>query len=124
METKKSLRRKEDWHSFLQSNSARATDPQQSIGHRFCKKKLHRSLPENVRTQQHYTIFFYDVNAKVNFELGRKDKIYLSAFKGRDNGSYTGPNSLNYDIGFGNRRRPCDGPTYLETLYLLTLPLF
>ena len=34
--------------------------------------------------------------------MGRKDKIYLSAFKGRDNGSYTGTNSLNYDIGFGN----------------------
>ena len=45
---------------------------------------------------------FYDINAKVNFEVGKKDKIYLSAFKGRDNGSYTGPNSLNYDIGFGN----------------------
>ena len=45
---------------------------------------------------------FYDVNAKMNFELGRRDKIFLSAFKGRDNGSYTGSNSLNYDIGFGN----------------------
>ena len=45
---------------------------------------------------------FYDVNAKVNFDLGEKDKFYLSAFKGRDNGSYTGVNSLNYFIGFGN----------------------
>ncbi len=45
---------------------------------------------------------FYDINAKLNFELGKKDKIYLSVFKGRDNGSYTGSNSLNYDIGFGN----------------------
>lgn len=45
---------------------------------------------------------FYDVNAKVNFELGEKDKLYLSAFQGRDNGSYTGANSLNYFIGFGN----------------------
>lgn len=45
---------------------------------------------------------FYDLNAKINFELGKNDKLYLSAFKGRDNGSYTGANSLNYGIGFGN----------------------
>ena len=45
---------------------------------------------------------FFDINAKVNFELGKNDKFYLSAFKGRDNGSYTGPNSLNYAISFGN----------------------
>jgi hypothetical protein len=46
---------------------------------------------------------FYDVNAKINFDWGRRDKIYVSAFTGRDNGGYTGPNSLNYAIGFGNR---------------------
>ncbi len=45
---------------------------------------------------------FFDINAKVNFELGKNDKFYLSGFKGRDNGSYTGPNSLNYAISFGN----------------------
>ena len=44
----------------------------------------------------------HDVNAKVNFELGKNDKIFLSAFTGRDNGTYTGPNSLNYGLGFGN----------------------
>lgn len=46
---------------------------------------------------------FYDVNAKVNLDIGPDDRIYLSGFTGRDNGSYTGPNSLNYGIGFGNR---------------------
>lgn len=45
---------------------------------------------------------FYDLNAKLNFDLGRNDKIFISAFKGRDNGSYNGSNSLNYGIGFGN----------------------
>lgn len=45
---------------------------------------------------------FYDLNAKLNFELGKNDKIIFSAFKGRDNGQYTGANSLNYGIGFGN----------------------
>ncbi len=45
---------------------------------------------------------FYDLNAKINYELGKNDKIIVSAFKGRDNGQYTGANSLNYGIGFGN----------------------
>ncbi|PWJ38444.1 TonB-dependent receptor [Sediminitomix flava] len=29
--------------------------------------------------------YFYDINAKVNFELGKKDRIFLSGFSGRDN---------------------------------------
>ncbi len=48
------------------------------------------------------TYKFYDLNAKLNFELGKNDRIFLSAFKGNDYGAYTGANSLNYDIGFGN----------------------
>lgn len=28
--------------------------------------------------------YFYDVNAKINFRLGKKDRIYLSAYKGND----------------------------------------
>lgn len=45
---------------------------------------------------------FYDVNAKINYELGNKDHLFLSLFKGNDNASYTGANSLNYGINFGN----------------------
>ncbi|MEX1238333.1 MAG: TonB-dependent receptor [Cyclobacteriaceae bacterium] len=45
---------------------------------------------------------FYDINAKANFEIGSRDRLFISAFNGRDNGSYTGPSSLNYGIGFGN----------------------
>jgi CarboxypepD_reg-like domain/TonB-dependent Receptor Plug Domain len=45
---------------------------------------------------------FYDLNAKVNYELGKKDKIYMSAFYGKDNAHYTGSSSLNYGINFGN----------------------
>lgn len=29
--------------------------------------------------------FFYDLNAKINYELGRKDKLYLSSYFGNDN---------------------------------------
>ncbi len=46
--------------------------------------------------------YFYDINAKANFELGKKDKLYLSFFKGLDNAKYAGASSLNYGINFGN----------------------
>lgn len=45
---------------------------------------------------------FYDFNAKMNYELGKKDHIFLSFFKGNDNAGYTGVNSLNYKTDFGN----------------------
>ena len=45
---------------------------------------------------------FYDVNAKINFELGKKDKLLFSFFKGKDNASYINANSLNYATVFGN----------------------
>lgn len=45
---------------------------------------------------------FYDVNAKMNYELGENDHVFLSFFKGNDNASYTGANSLNYGTDFGN----------------------
>ncbi|MCB0663520.1 MAG: TonB-dependent receptor, partial [Saprospiraceae bacterium] len=49
------------------------------------------------------TYKFYDLNAKVNVELGKKDKLYLSGFSGSDNAAYTGANSINYGIDFGNQ---------------------
>ena len=52
--------------------------------------------------KQGTTYRFYDINAKVNFELGKRDKLFLSAFKGNDHAAYTGANSLNYGIDFGN----------------------
>jgi hypothetical protein len=45
---------------------------------------------------------FYDVNAKINFELGKKDHLYFSFFKGNDKANYTELNSLNYEVDFGN----------------------
>ena len=46
--------------------------------------------------------YFYDTNFKANYDLGPKDRVYLSGFLGRDNADYVGPNSLNYNIRFGN----------------------
>jgi hypothetical protein len=45
---------------------------------------------------------FYDLNAKMNFELGKKDQLFFSFFKGYDNANYTEANSLNYQTDFGN----------------------
>ncbi len=45
---------------------------------------------------------FYDVNAKMNFETGKKDHLFLSFFKGNDNAAYNNANSLNYTTDFGN----------------------
>jgi hypothetical protein len=46
--------------------------------------------------------YFYDLNAKFNFWLSKKDRLYISGFTGLDNAAYTGANSLNYGINFGN----------------------
>lgn len=45
---------------------------------------------------------FYDLNAKINYQITPKDKLFLSTFYGNDNANYTGASSLNYGIGFGN----------------------
>lgn len=50
--------------------------------------------------QTSYT--FFDLNAKLNYRLGERDRLYVSAFTGRDNAQYTGTSSLNYGIRFGN----------------------
>ena len=46
--------------------------------------------------------YFYDFNAKANYQFSEKDKVFLSLFKGRDNAQYTGASSLNYGLNFGN----------------------
>jgi len=45
---------------------------------------------------------FYDLNAKINYQITAKDKVFLSGFYGNDNANYTGASSLNYGINFGN----------------------
>ncbi len=44
----------------------------------------------------------YDLNVKINYELGKNDHLFASFFKGNDKAQYTGANALNYGIGFGN----------------------
>jgi len=46
--------------------------------------------------------YFYDLNAKVNWKLSSKDRLYLSFFKGKDDALYKEAQGINYTIKFGN----------------------
>lgn len=70
-----------------------------SLRRSFLDLLLSPFIPKNKKGS---TYRFYDLNAKINFELGKRDKIFLSAFKGNDRAVYVGANSLNYGIEFGN----------------------
>ncbi|MEO7394323.1 MAG: TonB-dependent receptor [Chitinophagaceae bacterium] len=60
-------------------------------------------LLKALRTPKKSTSYkFYDINAKMNFELGKKDHVFMSFFKGNDNAAYNNINSLNYTTDFGN----------------------
>lgn len=46
---------------------------------------------------------FYDLNAKFNYRLGKKDRLFLSAYNGRDVFDYVNDNSgINFKIPWGN----------------------
>ena len=45
---------------------------------------------------------FYDINAKLNWQAGANDKLYLSYFTGRDNAEYKETVGIFYKILFGN----------------------
>jgi hypothetical protein len=45
--------------------------------------------------------YFYDINAKINYDFGRKDKLYLSGYFGQDDyGMKTKSLQTNEDLGF------------------------
>ncbi len=55
-------------------------------------------LPAGIKTSYN----FYDLNAKINWQVSKRDRLFLSAFKGDDNAGYTEASSINYGIKFGN----------------------
>jgi hypothetical protein len=57
-------------------------------------------IPKNKNNTNYY---LYDLNAKFNYTLTNKDRVYLSFFTGLDDAKYTGASSLNYGINFGNK---------------------
>ncbi len=50
---------------------------------------------------------FFDVNAKLNFQISQKDRMYLSFYQGRDNSAYSNDSvirySINYKVHYGNQ---------------------
>ncbi|MCB0587842.1 MAG: TonB-dependent receptor [Phaeodactylibacter sp.] len=44
---------------------------------------------------------FYDLNAKVNWQIGPKDRLFLSAFNGKDDATYI-EDGIEYNVRFGN----------------------
>ncbi|MDC1024473.1 TonB-dependent receptor [Flavobacteriales bacterium] len=59
------------------------------------------------------TLYFYDLNAKINHKISKKDRIYLSAYSGNDklgvdfsesfvNQITNEQSSLNFELGYGN----------------------
>ncbi|MCH8960273.1 MAG: TonB-dependent receptor [Bacteroidetes bacterium] len=46
--------------------------------------------------------YFYDFNAKLNYQPSRKDRVYFSLFTGRDDAAYIDASSLGYGTRFGN----------------------
>lgn len=49
-------------------------------------------------------LYFYDLNAKLNYELGRKDKLFVSAYFGRDVLDYNKQFGLLWGNGTGTMR--------------------
>lgn len=62
---------------------------------------LKLSKDENQRNTQ---LFFYDLNAKANYRLGEKDRIFLSGYFGRDNFSFGDVFGFNWGNATGTMR--------------------
>lgn len=45
--------------------------------------------------------YFYDLNAKVNYDLGEKDRLFISGYLGRDKFGFQGEN-FNFNFNWGN----------------------
>lgn len=54
-------------------------------------------LPKSIST----SYAFYDLNAKLNWQISPKDRLFLSGFKGKDDATYI-QDGIRYDILFGN----------------------
>ncbi len=57
--------------------------------------------PKNLRNT---SLYFYDLNLKANYQLGSKDRIYLSGYFGKDNFSFSNSSAANsgFGINWGN----------------------
>lgn len=58
-------------------------------------------LDEEFKNNQ---LYFYDLNAKLNYELGKKDKLYLSGYFGKDVLGFNNQFATNWGNGTGTLR--------------------
>jgi len=58
-------------------------------------------IPDRLKGSGYY---FYDLNTKINFILGQKDRLFISGYFGRDVMTFTSPRNKNifFDFGWGN----------------------
>lgn len=49
-------------------------------------------------------LYFYDFNAKINYEINAKNKLYLSGYFGQDNLGFSGQFGINWGNGTGTLR--------------------
>ncbi|UYZ60971.1 TonB-dependent receptor [Hymenobacter latericus] len=47
--------------------------------------------------------YFYDLNAKANYQLGDKDQVFLSGYLGNDVFGFSSTRGFNFDFRWGNR---------------------
>jgi hypothetical protein len=57
-------------------------------------KLLSRNGPDSIASKS--TLYFYDLNMKVNYEFSEKDRVYISCYLGRDNFNLGGTVGLNW----------------------------
>jgi hypothetical protein len=63
---------------------------------------------EPLKMSNYYSNYnFYDLNAKFNFRISQKDRLYLSFYQGKDNSSYSKDSTqrygINYKLDYGNQ---------------------
>jgi hypothetical protein len=61
---------------------------------------LAKPFVKNINNPMNYLL--YDLNVKLNYDLGKNDQLFISYFTGRDDVNYVGTSGLNFNMSFGN----------------------
>ncbi len=64
-------------------------------------RALNRANRDNEDYNEIPDYYFYDLNAKVNYDLGEKDRLFVSGYLGRDKFGFQGDN-FNVNFNWGN----------------------
>jgi outer membrane cobalamin receptor len=64
-------------------------------------RALNRANRDNKEYNEIPDYYFYDLNAKINYDLGPKDRLFISGYLGRDKFGFQGDN-FNFNFNWGN----------------------